>query len=88
MSSNPMSVTELASRADQAAFEKAWHDASREVMMKSEVIESLTEAARSKKWWLDMFSAGAKKRPDHEIERARRQFLALVKAVEKLKEVG
>lgn len=85
---HPTSVTALAHAADDAAFQKAWAEASASTMMKSEVIESLTSAARSKHWWIQKFSAGSGKRPDHEIERARSQFTALVKAVEKLKTLG
>lgn len=87
MMRSPTSVTALAHQADQAEFEQAWYAAAGQTMKKSEVIEALTQAARSKKWWLDKFSEGPKKRPDHEIDRARQQFTALVKAVEKLKEV-
>lgn len=86
--SQPVSVTALAHAADDAAFRKAWDEASASTMMKSEVIESLTSAARSKHWWIETFSAGPRKRPDHEIERARSQFTALVKSVEKLKTLG
>ncbi len=84
----PTSVTALAHEADEAAFRKAWADATGTPMTKGQVIESLTAAARSKHWWLEKFSAGSKKRPDVEIEKARRQFAALVKAVDKLKQIG
>lgn len=42
--------------------------------------ETLRAQAQSKHWWLNSFSSGPKKRPDHEIDRKRKDVAALEQA--------
>lgn len=46
-------------------------------MTPEEALISLQSQITSKRIWLDTFSSGSKKRPDHEIEIKRKEALAL-----------
>jgi hypothetical protein len=46
----------------------------------SEMVEEIGKLAWSKRTWLDTFSSGSNRRPDHEIEVKRRELEALQQA--------
>lgn len=48
----------------------------------AEMAEELERAVASNATWLETFSAGQKKRPDHEIETKRRRGAVLMQALE------
>jgi len=46
----------------------------------AEMAEELNKLVWSKQTWLDEFSGGPKRRPDHEIETRRRELAVLMQA--------
>ncbi|MGV1752819.1 hypothetical protein [Agrobacterium sp. CG674] len=69
---------------DRIVAEKA-HAARTPSLSVVQIRSSLKDMIRSKIWWIDKFSEGRAKRPDHEITSARKQLAALVQADDLLK---
>lgn len=81
------SVGQMIKESEEAAFQEKLSAFRHPILTIAQVRERLTALARGQVWWLDKFTDGRAKRPDHEIDTHRQHLAALVQASDLLKGV-
>jgi len=85
MAGQSTSVSSLIREAEERQLQEVVAGARTPSLSVVQIRQSLGEMIRSKVGWIQRFSEGRNKRPDHEIVKARAQLASLVQARDLLK---
>lgn len=75
-----MGVDALIRESEEVKLDEAIQGAREPQLSVAAILEGLNRQIRSKHWWLQNYSTGAKKRPDHELRSRRHELAVLVQA--------
>lgn len=84
----PSGVGALIKEAEERKIEEASRAALLPELSVAQILEGLKAQVTSKVWWIEKFSTGPGKRPDHEINTRRHELAVLVQAAKRLKHGG
>ncbi|MFC3074950.1 hypothetical protein [Shinella pollutisoli] len=79
---NPTSVSALLRDESERRLYALFDDIRTLDIGRAEARELLHGMCRSKGWWIQTFASGPKKRPPHDVEKARRQLAVLLRLEE------
>ncbi|MBO3760377.1 hypothetical protein [Ciceribacter sp. L1K22] len=74
------SVDGLVKEAEDRKVRTRVAEARAEVLPRHELLDGLQVLIRAKVWWIENFSVGTRRRPDHEVSARRRELAVLVQA--------